>query len=158
GDEQRARVRDPVRGLNGRRARVVVGEVPRRDPAVGVEAGLDFKQSGGTEVGPHEFLGPRPAQAHGTSGLTREPRRVNGALAGVLAAEAAAGVRHDHTDFFGRDVERLGQLTLYIVRTLRARPHRQLAVFPLGDGRAWFHRRVLDVGNLVDGPHTAIRL
>ena len=68
-------------------------------------------------------------------------------LAGVLSTEPAAHIGHDDTDPIRRHVERAGQLAVYSVRPLGPRPYRQTIVVPLGHGRAWFHRGMLDIGD-----------
>ena len=105
--------------------------------------------AGGAELGPGELLGAGPDQADRLAGRLRQPGGLDGALAGVLAAEPAAEVGDDHPDAVVGQAEGPGQLALDAERDLAPGPDRQLAVLPLGDGRPRLHRAVLDVGDVV---------
>ena len=94
-----------VRRLDRRRAGVDVDEVPARQHPLVVEARLGVDHRRGAEVGPGELLLARPAEADRLARGLGQPGRLDGALAGVLPAEAAAEIGDDHADLVVRAVE-----------------------------------------------------
>ena len=97
-DRRDSRVRDIVRRVDGRAAGVDVREVPGDERAVGVQAALALDDRRRPEVGPREFLRPRPSDADGPAGRFRQAGRFDRRLGAVLAAETAAHVRNDDPD------------------------------------------------------------
>ena len=95
------------RACPGRRPGIVVGEIPGRDGVVGVQRRLDFNQRGGAEIRPRELLGARPLHGHRTARFPRQAGRFDSRLAGVLAAEASAEVRHEDAHPLGAHAARL---------------------------------------------------
>src|SRR5579859_243891 len=76
-------------------------------------------------------------------------RGLNSALARMFAAVSGAGVWHQNAHLIFWNTKHLRQLALHPKGPLRARPDRELAVFPLGHGGARLERRVGDVGDIV---------
>ena len=114
-----------------------------------VEACLDVDHGRRAEHRPGELLGPRPLKADRLAGRLCQPGGLDGAFARVLAPEPAAEVRDDHPDAVVGQAKRPRELAAHAERLLARRPDGQLAVLPLGDRRAWLHRAVLDVGDMI---------
>ena len=148
-DRRDSRVRDIVRRVDGRAAGVDVREVPGDERAVGVQAALALDDRRRPEVGPGEFLRPRPSDADRPPCRLRQPGRFDGRLGAVLAAETAAHVRNDDPDLVGGQAECPSQVPFRTIGSVAARPDGQFAVGPFRDARPRLHRRVLDVGQRV---------
>src|SRR5262249_47996651 len=114
-----------------------------------VEARLDVDHGRRAEHRPDELLGPRPLEADRRTGRPGEPGRLDGAFARVLAPEPAAEVRDDHPDAVVRQAKRPRELAPPPERRLARHPDGQPPVRPLGHRRAWLHRAVLDVGDMI---------
>ena len=123
--------------------------MPRGEIASRIQAGLDINHRGRPEVGPGEFLLPGPAHGTGFAGGLRQTRGFDGRLAGVLAAEAAAKIGHDHPHVLVGQAEGPREFAVISERILRAGPNGELAVLPFGQRGARFHRRMLNVGDVV---------
>src|SRR5690349_24813652 len=91
-------IRNVVLDLSPRGSGVVMMKLPGGDRAVVLHAGLDVDDAGGAKVRPGEFFFTRPDQFHRFAGSPRQPRRLDRAFAGVLAAVAGAGIRNNHTN------------------------------------------------------------
>ena len=102
-----------------------------------------------TKIGPGEFFLARPAQGDGLIRRLGEPRSLDGAFAGMFAAETATKVRDHDTHMFLRHVKGASEFGANPKRVLRAGPDGQLAIIPFRDRRARFQRRVLDVGDMI---------
>src|SRR5215471_13902956 len=122
-------------------------ELPGRDLAVGANSAFDIDHAGRPEVGPGEFFFAGPDDLDRRAGASGEPCRFNRDLAGVFAAIARAGIRHDYSDLVWRQMERLNQFTLDSKGPLSPCPDSQLAVLPLSKGGSGFERGVGNVGN-----------
>ena len=88
---------------NRRTAGIVVVKFPGREHSVAPRAALDLDHAGRPEVGPGEFFLTRPDELHRLAGRPGQPGRLDGRLAGVLAAVAGAGVGHDHAHGLGSE-------------------------------------------------------
>ncbi len=142
-------VRRAVRVLDARSAGIVVVELPGRERPVLACAGLDLDDARGPEVGPVELLLAGPDQLDGPAGPAGQAGGLECGLARVLAAVAGPGVGHDDPHAVLGHPERRGQLAAHAERPLRAGPHGQLAVLPLGHRRAGLERGMRDVGDRV---------
>ena len=142
---------DVVRRADSRVARVPVVELPGDHAARRHRRRLDVDHAGRTEVRPGELLGARPHQLHRLAGRVRQPRRLDGDLAAVLAAVARSHVGHDDADAILGDAKGAGQLGSHAERPLRTCPDGEPAVHPFGDGRARLERHVRDVRNPITG-------
>src|SRR5207237_6238953 len=119
-----------------RAAGVPVVEQPRNDPAVGIDAALDVDHSRRAEIRPRELFRARPDELHRTIDGARKARGFDCYFTRVLPAVGGTGVWDDHPHAVFGNPERLGKLTAHSPWTLRAGPHRQLAVAPFGNRRA----------------------
>ena len=142
-------VRRAVRVLDARSAGIVIVELPGRERPVLACAGLDLDDARGPEVGPVELLLAGPDQLDGPAGPAGQAGGLECGLARVLAAVAGPGVGHDDPHAVLGHPERRGQLAAHAERPLRAGPHGQLAVLPLGHRRAGLERGMRDVGDRV---------
>ena len=124
-------------------------ELPGGQLAVLVDAGRRLDQAGRAEVGPGELFFAGPDQLDRLARRPGQPGRLDGGLAGVLAAVAAARVGHDHADSVLGQAERLGQLRPRTEGALGAGPDGQVVALPLRDRRAGLERGVGDVGDRV---------
>ena len=91
-------------------AGVVVVKLPGSQLAVLVDAGRGFDQTGGAEVGPGELLLAGPDELHRLSRGASQPGGLDRGLVGMLAAVAAARVRHQHPDAILRQMKCLREL------------------------------------------------
>ena len=123
--------------------------MPRRQLAIGVQAGFDVDDRGRTEIGPGEFFFAGPLQRHGFAGRPGQARGFHGGLACVFAAESAAKIGHDHPHAVVGHVERADQFAPATERIRRTGPDGQLVAVPLGHGGPRFHGRVLDVSHVI---------
>ena len=119
-------------------------EVHPGDRAVLPEAGLDPHQHRMAPAVDVEDLLAGQRDLHRPAAELRELARRDLVREGVeLAAEAAPHRRGHHPDVGLRHVEDLGEEPVHVVRRLRRRPERQLAVgAPLGHRRVLLHRQV----------------
>src|SRR5215472_13945470 len=99
-----------VRRLDGGRPRIDVDEMPGRQRPFGVKAGLRFDHRCGPEICPRKLLGPGPTQRNGLARCLREPRRLDGGLPGVLAAEPGPEIRNNDPHLVVGNMKRAGQL------------------------------------------------
>ena len=136
-----------VRAANPRTAGVPVVELPGDQPPVGIDRASHLDEAGGAEVGVRELLRARPYELDRPLRGPGEPRGFDRMLAAVLAAVGRARVGHDHPHAIFGDGEGGRQLGAHAEWPLRAGPDRELAVDPLGDGRARLERHVRDVRN-----------
>ena len=111
--------------------------------------GLDVDHGRRAKHRPGELLGPRPLKTNRRTGRLCQPGCLDGAFARVLAPEPAAKVRNDHPDAVVCQAKRPRELAAHAERLLARRPDGHLAIRPLGHGRAWLHRAVLDVGDVI---------
>ena len=130
-------------------AGVVVVKFPGCERAVAACAALDFDHAGRPEVGPGEFFLASPDQLDRPAGLAGDSRGLDGRFAGVLAAVAGAGVRHDDANRVVGESKRTGQLAAHAEGALGSGPDGELAVLPLRHRRAGLERSVGDVGDRV---------
>ncbi len=128
-------------------AGIVVMKFPGRERAVAASTAFDFDHAGRPEVGPCEFFLARPDELDRPAGLASQPGRFNGRLAGMLAAVARPGVRHNDANRVISQPEGRGQFSLHPKWPLRSGPNGELAVLPLGDRRAGLKRSMSDVGD-----------
>jgi len=152
-----ARLAGAVRRVHRRSAGVDVQEMPARQRALLIQAGLDVDRRGRAEIGPRELLLARPSQRDGAPGGAGQARRLDGRLPSMLAAETAAEIRHHHADLLIGQAEGAGELAVVAERILRPRPHGQRPVAPLRHRRAGLQRGVLHVGHVVGLPQHAVR-
>jgi len=142
-------VGDGLKGARVVRARDAVGAV-----RAAIEQGLEM-HSGDRSIALHpgahphqrrvaaamtvEHLFARQRDLHWSAGHHRELRDRDLVTERIaLAAEAPAVRRRDDANPCGRQLQHLGERAVHVVRRLRRRPQRQLAV-----GRPHRHRRVL---------------
>ena len=125
-------------------------ELPGGELAVLVDAGGRFDQSGGTEVGPGKLFLAGPDHLHGFAHGLCQPGRLDGGLAGMLAAVAAAGVGNDHPNLVVGQVKGLRQLGANAEGPLGAGPDGQLAALPFGHRGPRLQRCVGDVGDRIN--------
>ena len=147
-------VRDGIDDARIERGRDAVGavraaveprlEVAARDVARAREAGLDPHQNRMPAAVDVEHLLAREGDLDGTARELRELARGDLVREGIeLAAEASAHRGRDHADVRGRDVEDLREEPMDVMRRLRRRPQRQLAVRrPVRDRGVLLHRQV----------------
>ena len=128
---------------------VDAGEVPGHEGAGGGQAAATLDERRRATVRPGELLLAGPANRDGLPGGAGEARRLDGGLGGVLPAEPAAHVGHDHADAVARDAERLGQDLLRPEGPVAAGPDGEAVPAPLGHRGARLHRGVLDEGHPV---------
>ena len=122
-------------------------ELPGRQGAVLAGARLQVDHARGAEVGPGELLLAGPGHLHRLARRPGQAGRLDGRLAGMLAAVARAGVGHDHPDAVLGHAERLGQLAADPERPLRPGPDGRCPVVPLRHGGARLQRGMRDVGD-----------
>ena len=103
-------MRHRVGRANGGAAGVPIIELPGEQLPVRGHTGLHGNQTGWTQVSEREFLGARPHQLDGATDGTSQSGRLDGVLAGVLAAICRPGVGDDHTDAAFGKMKRLGEL------------------------------------------------
>ena len=120
-------------------------KLPGRDRAVAPRAGRDLDHAAGTEIRPGELLLPRPDDLDRLAGRLRQPRRLDGRVAGVLAAVGGAGVGDLDAHALGGNAESLRQLVAHGEGALRPGPDGQLVAVPFRDRRPRLERRVRDV-------------
>ena len=149
GEEPGPRIGDAIRGIQGRRPGVVVGEIPGREGVARVQAGLDFNQRRGAEIRPHELFRARPLHRHRAPRSFGEAGRLHSRLPGMFASEASAEVRHQDAHPVWRDAQRLGELLADASRIAGTGPDRETAVLPFRHRGARLHGGVLHVGHLV---------
>ncbi len=147
--DRRRLVRYIVGRVNPCTTGVVVVKLPGRQRPVASSSALDVDDAGGAKVCPGELFLARPHKLDRLAGGAGEACGLDGHLAGMLAAIAGAGVGHDHAHRAFGEPECLDQLAAHAEGPLGTSPHGQLAVFPLGDGRARLERGVGDVGDCV---------
>ncbi len=87
-----------IERANPRGAGIVVMKFPGRECSVAADAALDFDDAGRPEVGPGEFFLARPDELDRSACLASQPGRLDGRLAGMLAAVARPGIGHDDPD------------------------------------------------------------
>ena len=149
GHETAIRFPDDVRRVHRVGAGVDVDEMPGRDFALGIQAGLRFDDAGGTEIGPGEFLLAGPAQGDRLARGPGEARRLDRVFARVFAAEGSPEIRDDHAHLVLGDVECARQFAANTEGILRAGPDGELAILPLRNRCPRLERGVLDVGDMV---------
>src|SRR5260370_40693212 len=88
-----------VFALDAGPAGIVVVKFPRRDGAIILHTAFDIDHSGRTKVGPGKLLFARPDELDWFAGCARQPRRLDGAFAGMFAAIARTALRHDPANF-----------------------------------------------------------
>ena len=133
-----------------RAARVVVEEVPTHKRAIELHARLHLDERSWPEIRPRKFLFARPHEADRLLRCPGEARRFDGAFTGVFATVARSRIRHEHAHLVLADAERARELRAHTKRTLRARPHGQFAVFPVGQrGARLIVRAALDDSRLL---------
>src|SRR5437899_11996691 len=89
-------IRNFVQRLDTGTAQVAVVKFPTGDRAIAANAACDIDPSGGPEVSPGELLFARPHQLHRFARRSRQARRFESGLPGVLAAVSGAGIGNDH--------------------------------------------------------------
>ena len=124
-------VGDLVRTNEAERARVRVAQLPRRDRAVPTCAAADIDHRGRPEVALGELLPAAPANLDRATGGARQPGSLHRNLSPMLAAEAAARVRHDDAHLRFGNAERLGELAAHPERLLGPGPDGQTDALPL---------------------------
>ena len=107
--------------------------VPGRDVAGRVERGAQVDQRRRPFRIPAVLVGARPLHAHRLADGLGEQRRIGGGVLVAVAAVAARAVDIDAAHVLERHAEHLRELLAQIMRRLRRRPGRQLAVLELGD-------------------------
>src|SRR4051794_24734744 len=105
-------------------ARVVIVKLPGSEFALPGDPARDFDQTSGAEISPGKFLFPRPDHLHWFAGSLGKTRRFDRGIGRVLSTVARAGIGNDDPNPFGRNSQRLGQITLYSKRTLGTGPDR----------------------------------
>ena len=99
----------------------------------------------GPKVAPGELLLAAPAHLDRAAAGARQPGSLRRDLAAMLAAEAAARVRHDDAHLRFGHAERLGELAPHAERLLRPAPHGQAIAVPLRQCHVRLERHVRDV-------------
>ncbi len=127
-----------------RSSQAVIEAVPER-PAPNV----DHRR--GPEVALAELLVAAPAHLDRAARGAGQPGRLDRDLATVLAAEPAAGVRHDHPHVRLGDAKRRGELAAHAEGHLRATPHGQPTRLPLRKRNPGLEGNVGDVRGGVRG-------
>src|SRR5262245_44116393 len=117
---------------------------PGSDLSIVAHTALDFDHSGGTKVGPGEFLFASPDEFDRFAGGFRQSRSLNSGFARMLSAIGRTGIRYDHSYAIFWYAKSRGQFAANAERPLRSGPNRELAVFPLRYRGARFQRRVRD--------------
>ena len=113
-------IRHDIWRLQSGRARVVVVELPRREPALCVDARAHIDHADRAEVAPHELFRARVNDLDRPARGLGEPRRFDRVLAGVLAAVRGSHVRHDHAHLVFAQMKRLRDFRADAERPLRA--------------------------------------
>ena len=142
-----ALVRDFVGRADSGRAGIIVVEFPGGERAVGARAAANLDHAGGPEVRPGEFFLACPDELDGLPRRFREPRRLDGRIARMLAAVRRSGIGHDDTHPVLGNPKRFGKLQAHAERPLRARPDGEFPAAPLRHRSARLERGVLDVGD-----------
>ena len=149
--QPRERRRDQRRRFRDRRLGDPELRLPRDDGAARVDAARDLHERGWSFRIPGVLVLSRPLHAHRFPELAREQRRIGGGVLVAVATVAAGPVEVDDAHLVGRQPERDHEIAAEPMRRLRRRPHGELAVRPLGDGRRRTDGAVCVHGELVRG-------
>ena len=125
-------VRHPVRGFQAGRAGVNIRERPGQQPTLNISAAGHVDDGGGAQVAGRELVGAGPLHLDRPPRGPGQPRGLHRDDRAVLAAEAAAEVRHHDVHAGFAEAERGGQLLAGAERRRRSGPDRQLVAVEPG--------------------------
>ncbi len=105
---------------------------PRGQRAVSGCAAFDFDHTGRAEIRPGELFLARPDDFHRMAGGTSQTSSFHSSIAGMLPSVRGTRVGNDHAYGAFWNAEGGGKLVADGERALRAGPHGQLIVGPVG--------------------------
>ncbi|MCY1229740.1 hypothetical protein D9M72_421180 [compost metagenome] len=114
--------------------RIAAGEVVAKQRAVRPQRGADVHQLGRALGFPQVFLLARELHAHGPPDRARQQCRVGAYIVGAVAPVAAGSLHAHDLDAVFAEPAQLCQIDAQHMRVLRAGPHRQAIVMPVGHG------------------------
>ena len=132
--------------------------LPVYDAARSVDRGRDLHRHRRSARRPRELLFARPLQAHRPAAGARNQRRIERDVVGAVVAVAARAIAVDHVHVGGRHAERHRELVAQVVRSLRMRPHGQMALSELRHRARRTDRSVRKVGLRIGRFESARRL
>src|ERR1700722_412299 len=139
-------VRDVVRRLDGRHARIVIMKIPDEQFSMGVQSALYIDGGSGSEIGPRKFFLASPQQLDRFSSGLSNTGSFKCGIAGMFSAVSRAGIRNDDANVGFGNVKGGGEFIANRKGTLRPGPDGQLSVGPFGNRRARLERAVGNIG------------